>query len=201
MGPSFSSKNGVRYRFYLSTALRGRKHKAGSVARIAARDIEGVVEEAVRQNLTSADASDRTVSERIERVVIGKSLVRITVKSEDQAAGSSVPTLEIPCAPTKVSRTHLPPSDGKPDQKLLQAVVRAHAWLSDLQSGRFSTIEELATAAKIHPKVARQGLRLAFLAPEVTSSILRGERSEALTLRQMPKPLPLAWTRHRLLLG
>jgi hypothetical protein len=43
MGPSFSSKNGVRYRFYLSTALRGRKHKAGSVARIAACDIGGLV--------------------------------------------------------------------------------------------------------------------------------------------------------------
>jgi site-specific DNA recombinase len=37
MGPSFSSKNGVRYRFYLSTALRGRKHTAGSVPRIFAR--------------------------------------------------------------------------------------------------------------------------------------------------------------------
>jgi hypothetical protein len=174
MGPSFSSKNGVRYRFYLSTTLRERKHKAGSVARIAARDIEGVVEEAVRQKLTSADASDQAVSERIERVVIGKSLVRITLTSEDQADGSSAKTLEIPWALTKAGRTHAPPpSDGKPDQKLLQAVVRAHAWLSDLQNGRFSTIEELATAAKIHPKVARQGLRLAFLAPEVTSSILK----------------------------
>jgi DNA invertase Pin-like site-specific DNA recombinase len=29
MGPSFSSKNGVRYRFYVSRALRGRKHMAG----------------------------------------------------------------------------------------------------------------------------------------------------------------------------
>ena len=36
MGPSFSSKNGVRYRFYVSTALRGRKHKAGSVTRVSA---------------------------------------------------------------------------------------------------------------------------------------------------------------------
>jgi hypothetical protein len=202
MGPSFSNKNGVRYRFYISAALRGRKHKAGSVARIAARDIEGLVEEAVRQNLTSADASDQTVSERIERVLIGKSLVRITVISEDQVDGSSVQTLEIPWAPTKASRSHAPPpSDGKPDQKLLQAVVRAHAWLADLQNRRFSTIEELATAAKIHPKVARQGLSLAFLAPEVTSAILRGDRSEALTLRQLPKPLPLAWTRHRQILG
>src|SRR6516165_6859842 len=136
MGPSFSS-NGVRYRFYISTALRGRKHKAGSVARIAAREIEGLVEEAVRQNLTSADASDQAVSERIERVVIGKSLVRITFTSEDQADGSSVKTLEIPWAPTQASRTHLPPLDRKPDQKLLQAVVRAHAWLADVESERF----------------------------------------------------------------
>src|SRR6516165_5271346 len=135
------------------------------------------------------------------RVVVGKSLVCITFKSDDQVDGSSGQTLEIPWAPTKASRTHLPPSDDRPAQKLLQAVVRAYAWLADLQSGRFSTIEELATAAKIHPKVARQGLKLAFLAPEVTSSILRGELSETLTLRQIPKPLPLASTSHRQLLG
>ena len=197
MGPSFSSKNGVRYRFYISTALRGRKHKAGSVARIAAREIEGVVEETVRKNLTSADASDRAVSERIERVVIGKSLVRITFTSEDQADGSSAKTLEIPWAPTKASRTHVPPpSDGKPDQKLLQAVVRAHAWLADVESERFSAIEELATAAKLHAKVVRQALRLAFLSPGLTSAILEGNQPE-LTLRQIPKRLPLPWTSHR----
>lgn len=46
MSPSFSSKNGVRYRFYVSTALRGRKDKAGSIARISATEIEGIVEKA-----------------------------------------------------------------------------------------------------------------------------------------------------------
>ena len=42
MSPSFSTKNGVRYRFYVSSALlRGRKAAAGSVGRIAAdRDRE-----------------------------------------------------------------------------------------------------------------------------------------------------------------
>jgi hypothetical protein len=36
MGPSFSSKNGIRYRFYVSRALlRGRKVEAGSVGRVA----------------------------------------------------------------------------------------------------------------------------------------------------------------------
>ena len=40
MSPSFSSKNGVRYRFYVSTALRGRKAKTGSITRISAPEID-----------------------------------------------------------------------------------------------------------------------------------------------------------------
>src|SRR5450631_710075 len=44
MSPSFSTKNGVRYRFYVSSALlRGRKAAAGSVSRIAAAEIESAV--------------------------------------------------------------------------------------------------------------------------------------------------------------
>jgi site-specific DNA recombinase len=44
MSPSFSSKNGVRYRFYVSTAMNGRSHNAGSVTRISASEIENLVE-------------------------------------------------------------------------------------------------------------------------------------------------------------
>jgi len=194
MGPSFSSKNGVRYRFYVSTALRGRKHRAGSVARIAAPEIEGIVEEAVRKHFKLPDTPGESLPERIERVLLSDTLVRITFKSEDQAEGSLPKTLEIPWVPTKASHTHAPPpSDGKPDQKLLQAVVRAHAWLADLKSGRFSSLEELASAAKLHAKVVRQALRLAFLAPGLTSAILEGNQP-GLTLRRIPKRLPLPWT-------
>ena len=203
MSPSFSSKNGARYRFYVSSALlRGRKDKAGSVGRVAAREIEEIVEEAARRTLTCADTSDQITTERIERVVIGKSIVRITFKSENQADGSSPRALEIPWIPTKASYTHLPPpNDGSPDQKSLEAVVRAHAWLADLKSNRYVSIEELAGGVKLHPKVVRQALRLAFLAPEVTSSILRGDRPGKLTLRQIPNRLPLAWTERPRLLG
>jgi hypothetical protein len=46
------------------------------------------------------------------------------------------------------SHTQVPPSSSsKKDQKLLQAVLHAHAWLADLKCGRFSSIEELAGAA------------------------------------------------------
>ena len=197
MGPSFSSKNGVRYRFYVNTALRGRKHMAGSVTRISAPEIESIVENAVRENFDLVDTSGEAIPERIERVLLSDTLVRITFKSEGQVEGSSFKTLEIQWAPTKDSHTHSPPpSGGKPDQKLLQAVVRAYAWLADLKSGRFSSIDELATTANLHPKVVRQALRLAFLSPALTSAILEGDQP-GLTLRQIPKRLPLPWSSHR----
>ena len=140
------------------------------------------------------DTSGEAIPERIERVLLSDTLVRITFKSEGQVEGSSFKTLEIPWVPTKASHTHAPPpSDGKPDQKLLQAVVRAYAWLADLKSGRFSSLEELASAAKLHAKVVRQALRLAFLAPGLTSAILEGNQP-GLTLRRIPKRLPLPWT-------
>ena len=41
MSPSYSTKKGVRYRFYVSSALlRGRKAEAGSVGRVSAVAIE-----------------------------------------------------------------------------------------------------------------------------------------------------------------
>jgi len=86
MSPSFSTKNGVRYRFYVSSALlRGRKDQAGSVGRVAAREIEGVVEEAVRGKLDIADASGRAVTDRIERVLLRDAQVCITLKTRTAA--------------------------------------------------------------------------------------------------------------------
>jgi hypothetical protein len=63
--------------------------------------------------------------------------------------------------------------------ELLQAVVRAHLWLKQLQDGTYGSIEELGRAVKIHPKNIRLGLRLAFLAPRILKSIVQGNRQLA----------------------
>jgi site-specific DNA recombinase len=80
------------------------------------------------------------------------------------------------------------------DQKLLKSIIRAHTWLNDLSSGRYRTIENLAAVARLHPKVIRQELRLAFLSPALTASVL-SDRPQ-LTLKQIPKGLPLSWREH-----
>src|SRR5438270_1189893 len=49
MSPSFSTKNGVRYRFYVTSALlRGRKAAAGSVTRVPAQKVEQLIVRALR---------------------------------------------------------------------------------------------------------------------------------------------------------
>jgi hypothetical protein len=70
-----------------------------------------------------------------------------------------------------------------------------------LQEGTFESVEDLADASNLHPKVVRQNLRLAFLSPEVTSAILEGGPPANLTLARIPKLLSLKWTDHRSLLG
>ena len=55
----------------------------------------------------------------------------------------------------------------------------------------YASIEALAAAADLHPKVIRQGFRLAFLPPDLTAAALAGETT--IELKQIPKRLPLSW--------
>ncbi len=89
-------------------------------------------------------------------------------------------------------------SNGISNQKLFQAVVRAHVWLKDLSSSRYESVEDIAKAADLHPKILRQGLRLAFLSPSLTTAVLEADRS--IELKQVPKLLPLPWCEHQRLL-
>jgi site-specific DNA recombinase len=92
-------------------------------------------------------------------------------------------------------------SESAHNESLIQSVVRAHGWIRSLQETAHQSIEQLAEANGLHPKVVRQALRLAFLAPEVTSAVLEGRQPKELSLAQVPKLLPLSWIEHRALLG
>ena len=59
MSPSHSRKRGIKYRYYLSSALLdGRPTKAGSVPRVPAVQIEMMVVKAVRKNLKLDESTD-----------------------------------------------------------------------------------------------------------------------------------------------
>jgi DNA invertase Pin-like site-specific DNA recombinase len=197
MGPSFSSKNGVRYRFYISSALKGRKDRAGSVTRISAPEIESLVEAAVREKLKQVEAPREEVLGHIDRIVVSADRIRIIPRQDEGKKG----LIEIPWNGKAKGETFIRPSrsETKTDQKLLKSIVRAHAWLTALSASRYGSIDDLAVAASLHPKVIRQGLRLAFLAPELITPVLDGD--PVFELKQIPKLLPLSWREQRRLLG
>jgi hypothetical protein len=96
MSPSFSVKNGVRYPFYVSSALlKGRKAKAGSVVRASAADIEATVLQTLREKfavlrgnncLTPADLVAHTVA----RVVLDLKHIVITLKSAGENSSEPI---------------------------------------------------------------------------------------------------------------
>jgi hypothetical protein len=128
----------------------------------------------------------------VERIVVSAEKISILLK-HGRSKGKPI---EIPWKPKPKSeaRLQLAAPEAEADQKLLKSIVRAHAWLHDLSTNRQTSIDALAKAVDVHPKVIRQGLRLAFLAPRLTTSALRGQ--PLLALKQIPKHLPLAWHGH-----
>jgi len=203
MSPSFSTKNGVRYRFYVSSAiLRGRKADAGSVARVSATKIEQPLINALRQRLKIDQAmlDADVISTYVARAELSTRAVQITASP---AAKIRSGKFAIPWKLRQPSSATIVEADGErpPDAKMLQAVVRAHAWLRDLQNGKFDTAEALAVAVKLHPKLVRQELRYAFLAPTITEAILSGDQPATLSLTRIPKTLPLGWSEQRNALG
>ncbi len=195
MSPSFSSKNGARYRFYVSSALlRGRKADAGSVARVPASDIEQALINALRERLKIGQAVTNAdiVGSFVSRAELSSRAIKITATPAAKIRSNK---FSIPWQMFQPSSATIIEENGErqPDAKLVQAIVRAHAWLRDLQNNSFDTVEALAASVNLHPKLVRQELRYAFLSPNIAGAIFNGDQPATLSLVLIPKTLPLTW--------
>jgi site-specific DNA recombinase len=206
MSPSFSAKNGVHYRFYVSSALlRGRKVDVGSVGRVPAAEIESTVLAALKthQQQRQSDRAPASI-EDVERVIIARDHLLITTAGTADGGGTNQ-EFRIAWSTKAKDAAAAMEDDGVPEvarnESLIQSIVRAHAWVDCLRDGAYESIEQLAEENRLHPKVVRQALRLAFLSPGITSSILDGSQPAGLSLARIPKLLPLPWIEHRRLIG
>ena len=72
--------------------------------------------------------------------------------------------------------------ESRHDITLIKAVARAFRWLRMLETGRFSTISELAVAERINASYVSRILWLTLLAPDIVEAILDGRQPEGMTL-------------------
>lgn len=88
----------------------------------------------------------------------------------------------------------------EPDQTLLRALARAHAWTADLRNGK--PLSEIAAGTNHSESYIRTRAQLAFLSPAIQKAIFEGHQPPALTLeRIVRKPIPLDWDRQAKLYG
>jgi site-specific DNA recombinase len=201
MSPSFSSKNGVRYRFYVSSALlRGRKAAAGSVPRVSAQVIEQIILKAMRVRQPALQANDsELIDHYLLRAQLSSSEIKLSFRlpEPEQSTAASSTDVQIPWVAQVNSQDSLrrngTASFEQPDHKPIQALVRAHRWADTLAKADFVSIEALAASVKLHPKVVRNEIKLAFLAPGITESLLTG--NFAFGLPDLRKISALSWQR------
>jgi len=198
MSPSFSTKGGVRYPFYVSSALlRGRKSQAGTVTRISATEIEKTVVRAVREHVNAMDqqiglTTRQLIDEFVARVAVRSNQLTITLKT-------IAAPIELPWTPLKkrdLAQIEQDPANEDrraPNPQLLQALVHAHVWVKSLYDGTYASVEDLACAAGLHPKVIRKRICLAFLAPDVTRTILHGHQRASTNVGGLTKLASLSW--------
>ncbi len=132
MSPSFSTKNGVRYRFYINSALlRGRKDAAGSIPRVAAQEIEAIVDTSIRERINGLGrpASKDSIFERVDHITLKAKSIEVAAMIAGDESNLVIQTFEFPFEAKESSGASRiePAQGGKPDQKLLQKpVIRRH---------------------------------------------------------------------------
>ena len=83
------------------------------------------------------------------------------------------------------------------DSALLKALARGFRWRKLLETGNFTTIEEIAEAENINPSYVSRVLRMTLLAPEIVEAILAGRQPEGLTMARAMQQFPNSWAHQR----
>jgi hypothetical protein len=203
MTPAHANKGPLRYNYYVSSpVIQGRKAEAGSIARVSAPEVEGLVLEVLRERgaayagtagLTNRlsdtespeddeDAGARFIERFIERITVGKKVIKITLVSDDES-----PSVEVSVAmpPRHRKRRYLVESDQntqtvveviRPEARarLLYAVVRARTWVEKLLDGRFKTVADIASDEGCSVRSVRMTLPLAFVSPDIIRAAIEG---------------------------
>ena len=165
----------VRYRYYVAQAvLQNRKEDAGSIARVAAPDIEELVVAAIRHEVGNIDQqvapgqtspllelSDRDlVALQVERIVLRSRHIEITLRGgaspegEGTADPGSLAPSTLRCRASGRKGIAWKPSaqanlDPATSDLLLTAIARARSWMNDLTEGRVNSFEEIARSENI----------------------------------------------------
>jgi hypothetical protein len=83
------------------------------------------------------------------------------------------------------------------DEALVRALVHAHGWRRQIESGRAKSITDLAEQERVTVAYVCRLLPLTCLAPDIVEAILDGRQPKGLRLAEMLRNGPMAWEEQR----
>jgi hypothetical protein len=224
MTPTYAVKNGVHYRYYISTPLlHGKFDIAGSVARVPAPDVEDTIVKALRERLGIKEPTDgrALLQTSVERVEIQINRLVVTLKPETKKPPSAAKNgkgkwaatiIHIPWSkpPTKRGRDILLPAGVARDEtrpikaarraKLIASIAKGRQWLDELTSGRIKSPEETAKRERCSVRKVNMTISLALLSPDIVEAAIEGRLPRGVMTSRL-YDLPPNWSEQKRSLG
>jgi DNA invertase Pin-like site-specific DNA recombinase len=218
MSPSHARKGGVKYRYYLSSALlQGQPGHAGSICRVPAAEIETLVTTSVREHLKiSAPIDARSlIDTHVARVEIQQEQLIIQLAQPQTGEGQRAQAndvLHVPWRKTPSTRRReilLPsptqPQDTRPIRSetratLVTSIARGRRWLNDLIADPAASAEGIAKREACSVRKVNMTISLAFLAPDLVKAAIEGRLPRGIGVTRLCE-LPAEWARQHRILG
>ncbi|HWX33461.1 MAG TPA: recombinase family protein [Steroidobacteraceae bacterium] len=192
MSPTYARKGGIKYRYYLSSALlKGASEQAGSVRRISAAEVEALVIRSVREylNLPQRIEDRSLVAAHVARVEVRPDHLMIQLAAKIAASHQNAVApdrLRVPwqkAMPTRrrelllpdgMPRHHARPIRSETRATLVASIARGRRWLDELITDPAASPETIAHRERCTIRQVSMTLSLAFLAPEIVKAPVVG---------------------------
>lgn len=223
MLPTHAVKAGVRYRYYVSSAIQQKRDRdIGSVARVPAPEIEDIVTRAAQGLHGNHSGLVRPSQDepmgRLKQVVIAPEAIKLYFangpsseitfgeNSSQDVSDREIVILAIPWERAKFTAVKgivLEPPESpttlKPESRdvLLAAIAKSRAWLEVLRQDKISIAEIARREGKIERHI-RLLLPLAFVPPDLVKEIATGTVAAHMTVTRLAKIVPYSWLRKEL---
>jgi DNA invertase Pin-like site-specific DNA recombinase len=177
-------------------------------AGIAAHQIPSALNKSKKIQQNTTDLIDRF----IRRVDLRQDGIRLTLSLASLIAQEvkDNPVIIVRDIPIKMKRRGIEmrliingAGPARVDPTLLKTIVRAHKWFNDLATGRTKNMAEIVSREGVDKSYVSRVINLAFLAPDITESIIAGQQPADLSAEKLIRriDLPLDWAKQRQLLG
>ncbi len=192
---TYSKKENNRYRYYIcNNHLRGKGCESVNRTIVAGEIEKEVIKRAEDLYEKWGEKAEKwkNLSFGKQKEVVKKLIKGVTVKGEGIEVRSESEEKFIPIEKKGKKCTVIEP-EGKTNNVLLKAVVRAHLWKRQLEEGKYRSVKELSAKINIGTRRIQQILRLNYLAPKIKEDIVNGRQPRGLRLVDL-KEIPMLWS-------